>query len=140
MFCYIFRLSLKQSYSRNKQTKMAHLLYSQPSILLNEEVLSLITIEGFGGKRALGSLPKSELCQKLSKFCMQFCLRVSNNVLHVFSLKFASFLRYYVCKKPHFPRASSGDLLLNEIQKKPFVSLSHYSTLISYYCFVSTSG
>ena len=42
-------------------------------------------IEGFGGKRALGFLLKSELCQKRSKFCMQFCLRVPNNVLHVFS-------------------------------------------------------
>ena len=27
---------------------------------------------------------------------------VSNNVLHDFSLKFASFSRYYVCKKPVF--------------------------------------
>ena len=43
-----------------------------------------ITIKGFGGKRALGFLLKSELCQKRSKFRMQFCLRVSNNVLHVF--------------------------------------------------------
>ena len=60
---------------------------------------SIVTIEGFGGKRALGFLLKSELCQKHSKFRMQFCLRVSNNVLHVFSLKFASFSRYYVCKK-----------------------------------------
>ena len=41
-------------------------------------------IEGFGGKRALGFLLKSELCQKRSKFRMQFCLRVTNNVLHVF--------------------------------------------------------
>ena len=41
-------------------------------------------IEGFGGKRALGFLLKSELCQKRSKFRMQFCLRGSNNVLHFF--------------------------------------------------------
>ena len=41
-------------------------------------------IEGSGGKRALGFLLKSELCQKRSKFRMQFCLRVPNNVLHVF--------------------------------------------------------
>ena len=53
------------------------------------------SIEGFGGKRALGFLLKSELCQKRSKSRMRFCLRVSNNVLHVFSLKFASFSRYY---------------------------------------------
>ena len=58
--------------------------------------------EGFGGKRALGFLLKNELCQKRSKFCMQFCLRVSNNALHVFPLKFASFLKYYVCKKNTF--------------------------------------
>ena len=62
-------------------------------------------IEGFGGKRALGFLLKSELCQKRSKFLMQFCLPGSNNVLHVFSLKFASFLRYYVCEKAHFSQA-----------------------------------
>ena len=89
-------------------------------------------IEGFGGKRALGFLLKSELCQKNSKFRMQFCLRVSNNVLHVFSLKFAFFLKYYVYAKKHiFPRAFSGDLLLNEKQKKPS---------FSYYCFVGASG
>ena len=98
------------------------------------------TIEGFGGKRALGFLLKTELCQKRSKFRMQFCLRVSNNVLHVFSLKFAFFLKYYICEKP---RAFSGDLLLNEKQKKLFVSLSDEVTIIasfSYYCFVSASG
>ena len=60
-----------------------------------------ILIEGFRGKRALGFLLKSELCQKHSNFRMQFCLRVSNNVLLLFSLKFASFSRYYVCEKTH---------------------------------------
>ena len=50
-------------------------------------------IEGFGGKRALCILLKTELCQKRSKFGMQFCLHVLNNVLHVFSLKFASYFR-----------------------------------------------
>ena len=59
-------------------------------------------VEGFGGKRALGILRKIELCQKRSKFRMQFCLGVLNNVLHVFFLKLASFLRYYVCEKTHF--------------------------------------
>ena len=99
-------------------------------ICINFSKNSIKTIEGFGGKRALGFLLKSELCQKRSKFRMQFCFRVSNNVLHVFSLKFASFLRYYVCKKHIFPRASSGDLLLNGKQKKPFVSLSDQLTII----------
>ena len=61
-------------------------------------------IEGFGGKRALGILRKIELCQKRSKSRMQFCLGVLNNVLHVFSLKLASFLRYYVCEKNTFFR------------------------------------
>ena len=56
------------------------------------------TVEGFGGKRALGILLKSELCQNCSKFCMQFCLGALNNVVYVFLLKFASFLKYYVCK------------------------------------------
>ena len=63
---------------------------------------------------------------------MQFCLRVSNNVLHVFSLKFAFFLKYYVCEKHIFPRAFSGDRLLNEKQKKPFVSLSDEVTIIEH--------
>ena len=46
-------------------------------------------------------------------------------------------------KKHIFPRAFSGDLLLNEKQKKPFVSVSDEVTIIasfSYYCFVSASG
>ena len=58
------------------------------------------TIEGFGGKRALGFLLKNEIYQKRSKFRMQFCLGALDNVLHVFLLKFVSFSRYYVCKKP----------------------------------------
>ena len=69
-------------------------------------ILMVIVIEGFGGKRALGFLLKSELCQKRSKFGMQSCLCMLNNVLHVFYLKFASFLRYYVCKKTHFSKGT----------------------------------
>ena len=61
-----------------------------------------LVIEGVGGKRVLGILCKIELCQKRSKLRMHFCLGVLNNVLHVFSLKLASFLRYYVCEKTHF--------------------------------------
>ena len=52
---------------------------------------NLFLIEGFRRKRALGILLKTELCQKRSKFRMQFCLGALNNVLHVFLLKFASF-------------------------------------------------
>ena len=87
-------------------------------------------VEGFGGKSALDILLKTELCQKRSKLCVQFCLHVLNSVLHVFSLKFASYLRYYIRQKNTFPRESSGDLLLNEKQKKPFVKLSDEVTLI----------
>ena len=64
-----------------------------------DALLWQLSIEGFGGKRALGFSLKSELCQKRSKFGMQFCLGALNNVLYVFLLKFASFSRYYVCKK-----------------------------------------
>ena len=71
----------------------------------------------------LGILRKREHCQKCSKFCMQFCLGVLNNVLHVFSLKLASFLRYYVWEKHIFPKASSRD-------QKPFVSLNDEVTII----------
>ena len=52
-------------------------------------------IEGFGGKRALGVLRKSELCLNRSKLRMQSCLGAFNNVLYVFLLKFASFSKYY---------------------------------------------
>ena len=69
-----------------------------------------ITIEGFGGKRALGFLLKIELCRKRSKFRMQFCLGALNKVLYVFLLKFSSFMRYYVyAKKPVFVVSSARD-------------------------------
>ena len=48
-------------------------------------------------------------------------------------------LQNNVCKKT---RLSSGDLLFNEKQKKPFVSLSvisHTITVICYFCFVGAS-
>ena len=91
-------------------------------------------IEGFGGKRALGFLLKTELCQKCSKFRMQFSLRGSNNVLHVFSMKFASFWRYYmyVFKKTHFSKAILWGPLI-EWKTKPFVSLNHEVTIIQWF-------
>ena len=67
-----------------------------------------LVIEGFSGKRALGFLLKTELCQKCSKFRMQF-------------------FRYG--KKHIFLKPSSGDLLLKEKQKKPFVSLKDEVTI-----------
>ena len=75
-------------------------------------------------------LLKSELCEKRSKFCLQFCLRGSNNVLHVFPLNFASFRDITYAKKHIFLSPSPGDLLLNEKQKKPFVSLTHGVSII----------
>ena len=71
--------------------------------------ISCCTNERFGGKRALGVLRKSELCLNRSKLRMQFCLGVFNNVLYVFLLKFASFPKYYVCKKPVFVVTSAHD-------------------------------
>ena len=71
-------------------------------IVIDFTSIMVINFSGFGGKRAVGILRKIELCQKRSKFRMQFCLGVLNNVLHVSSLKLASFLRYYVCEKTHF--------------------------------------
>ena len=44
----------------------------------------MLEIKGFRGKRALGFSLKIELCQKHSKFCVQFCLGALNNVLYVF--------------------------------------------------------
>ena len=47
-----------------------------------------------------------------------------------FSLGCSSFSRYYVCKQPSvFQAASFGDLLLNEKQKKPLVSLKDQVTI-----------
>ena len=63
----------------------------------------------FGGKRASGVLHKSELCLNRSKFRMQFCLGALNNVLYVFLLKFASFSKYYICKKPVLVVMSARD-------------------------------
>ena len=90
-------------------------------------------IEGFSGKRVLGILLKAELCQEYSKFRMQFCLRVLNNVLHAFfpsSLLPISDKIITYAKKQIFPRESSEDHLLNEKQKKPFVLLSDEVTII----------
>ena len=79
-------------------------MYCLPDIYV-----TLMLIEGFGGKRALGFLRKSELYQNRSKFRLQFCLGALNNVLHVFSLKLASVSKYYVCKKPVFVVISARD-------------------------------
>ena len=57
-------------------------------------------------------------------------LQLKNITLNFFSLICSSFSRYYVCKQPSvFQAASFGDLLLNEKQKKPFVSLKDEVTI-----------
>ena len=84
---------------------LIHLSHTRHVIILLKITFCSVTlaVERFGGKKALGILLKSELCQKCSKFHMQFWLHVGvlNNVLYVFSQKFASFLKYYVCEKAH---------------------------------------
>ena len=47
-----------------------------------------------------------------------------------FSLKFASFLRYYVCEKTHFSKAILWGPFVEQKQKKPFVSLNHGVSII----------
>ena len=56
--------------------------------------------------------------------------QLKNITLYFFPLVCSSFLRYYVCKQRSvFQAASFGDLLLNEKQKKPFVSLKDEVTI-----------
>ena len=62
--------------------------------LWNSLLSTTKAIEGLGEIRASGISLKSELFQKCSIFHIQFCLGVLNNVLYVFWLTFASFVRY----------------------------------------------
>ena len=65
---------------------------------------------------------------------MQFSLRGSNNVLHVFSLKFASFLRYYIREKTHFSKAILWGPFVERKTKEAFCftkAWSQYNTGIS---------
>ena len=56
--------------------------------------------------------------------------QLKNITLYFLSLVCSSFSRYYVCKQcSAFQAASFGDLLLNEKQKKPFVSLKDEVTI-----------
>ena len=74
---------------------------------------------------------------------MQFCLCGSHNVPHVFSLKFASFLRYYVCEKTQFSKAILWGPFVERKTKEAFCFAkpwSQYNTRISYYCLVSTNA
>ena len=57
-------------------------------------------------------------------------VHLRNIALNFFSLGCSSLSRYYVCKQPSvFQVVSFGDLLLNEKQKKPFVSLKDEVTI-----------
>ena len=63
-------------------------------------------------------------CSKLAEFLHVVFISVEEHHPVFFSLVCSSFSRYYVCKQPSvFQVSSFGDLLLNEKQKKPFVSL-----------------
>ena len=64
--------------------------------------------------------------QKRLKFCMPFSIEQKNNTLYFFRWFALPSRRNNVCKQPSvFQAASFGDLLLNEKQKKPFVSVNH---------------
>ena len=93
------------SNKKNKSVKLPFVSKNSKHLAGTGAENLLALIEGFGRKRALGILRKIELCQKRFKFCMQFCLGVLNNVLHVFFPE-ACFLFEIVrklCEKTHFP-------------------------------------
>ena len=74
------------------------------------------------------------LKKKCSRKGLNFGIWVSfylrNIALNLFSLGCSLLSRYYVCKQPSvFQAVSFGDLLLNEKQKKPFVSLKDEVTI-----------
>ena len=99
--------------------------------------------EGFGGKRALGFLLKTELCEKRSNFACSFVCVGQTMFCMFFPWSLLPFWDITYAKKHIFLTPSSGDLLLNEKQKKAFCFAkprSQYNTGISYYCFISTSG
>ena len=69
-------------------------------------------------------------CSKLAEFLHVAFISVEKHHPVFFSLVCSSFLRYYVCRqRSAFQAASVGDLLLNEKEKKPFVSLKDEVTI-----------
>ena len=73
---------------------------------------------------------KKKCSRKGLNFGMWVLFHLRNIALNFFLLGCFSFSRYYVCKQPSvFQEASFGDLLLNEKQKKPFVSLKDEVTI-----------
>ena len=73
---------------------------------------------------------KKKCSRKGLNFGMWVSFHLRNIALNFFSLGCSSLSRYYVCKQPSvFQAVSFGDLLLNEKQKKPFVSLKDEVTI-----------
>ena len=69
-------------------------------------------------------------CSTLAEFLHVAFISVEKHHPVFFSLDCSSFSRYYICKQHSaFQAASFGDLLLNEKQKKPFVSLKDEVTI-----------
>ena len=82
---------------------------------------------------------KKEVRFFTQKWTLSEMLQISHAVLFTWVKQYSAcfspwsllpFWDNYVCEKHIFLRASSGDLLLNEKQKKPFVSLNHEVTII----------
>ena len=101
-------------------------------------------MEGFGGKRVLGFLLKSELCQKRSRFR-------NDAVLFMWFKQCSACFFPEVCflfeilrmRKTHFSKAILWGPFVERKTKEAFSFAkpwSQYNTWISYYCFVSTSG
>ena len=99
-----------------------------------------LIIEGLRAKRAyIEFWPIFIFCRIELIFGRLTCFGMKSIIPWLFRSICASFSRNNVCKKTQL---SSGDLLFNEKQKKPFVSLSfvsHTITVICYFCFVSAS-
>ena len=99
--------------------------------------------EGFGGKRALGILRKIELCQKRSKFRMQFLFRCLKQCSACFFPEACFLLEILRMRKNTFFRGHPLGTFCWMKNKRTFCFAkrwSHYNTLIIYYCFVSASG
>ena len=74
---------------------------------------------------------KKKCSRKGLNFGLWISFHLRNIALNFFSLGCSLFSRYYVCKQPSvFQAASFGDLLLNEKEKKPLVSLKYEVTIM----------
>ena len=87
-------------------------------------------IEGFGGKRRYVFYSKVNFVRNAPSFASSFVYVGQTMFCMFFPWSLLPFWNITYAKKHIFLRASSGDLLLNEKQKKPFVSLNHGVTII----------